>query len=109
MEELGLFPENATQSTQVILLSLNEECLKHAAELASKFRKEGIPTEVYPTAAKMKKQMKYANDRGIPFAIIIGESEMSSLKYTTKTMSTGESKMYSNLEAIKFFNEIRFK
>ena len=52
----------------------------------------------------MKKQMKYTHDRGIPYAVIIGESEMQSLKYTTKIMTTGESSMLSTSELIRLLN-----
>ena len=90
MEELGLFPENATQSTQLILLSFDNECITHASQLANKFRTAGISTEVYPTAAKMKKQMKYANERGIPYVIVIGSNEMESGTYKLKNMGSGE-------------------
>lgn len=95
MEELNLFPENATQSTQVILLSFDEDCIAHAAQLANQLRTSGISTEVYPSAAKMKKQMKYANDRGIPYVIVIGSNEIESGSYKLKNMVSGEQKEMS--------------
>jgi len=90
MEELDLFPKDVTQSTQVILLSFDDSSLAHATGLAAKLREANIATEVYPSAAKMKKQMKYANDRGIPYAVVIGSNEMESGQYKLKNMLTGE-------------------
>jgi len=90
MEELDLFPKDVTQSTQIILLSFDESSLAHAAGLASKLRAANISTEVYPSAAKMKKQMKYANDRDIPYVIVIGSNEIESGQYNLKHMTSGE-------------------
>jgi histidyl-tRNA synthetase len=49
-----------------------------------------VATELYPDASKMKKQMSYANARGIPFVVIVGEEEMTSGRMTVKDMQTGE-------------------
>lgn len=90
MEELDLFPKDVTQSTQVILLSFDEDALVHASQLANELREANIATEVYPSAAKMKKQMKYANERGIPYVIVIGSQEMESGSYKLKNMLSGD-------------------
>ncbi|MDR2805402.1 MAG: histidine--tRNA ligase, partial [Dysgonamonadaceae bacterium] len=58
--------------------------------LLSELRKSGIPAEIYPEAAKIKKQLSYANDHQIPFAVIAGETEMQSGTVSVKNMVTGE-------------------
>ena len=40
-------------------------------------RAAGIRAEIFPDAAKMKKQMSYANAKNIPFVAIVGENEMN--------------------------------
>ncbi len=90
MEELDLFPTDNNAATKIILLSFDKESLMHANQLAINLRASNIATEVYPSAAKMKKQMKYANDRKIPFVIVIGSNEISDKKYGLKNMDTGE-------------------
>jgi histidyl-tRNA synthetase len=45
---------------------------------------------LYPEPAKIKKQMDYANKRGVPYVVLIGETEMASGKLTLKNMSSGE-------------------
>jgi len=95
MEELDLFPKNTNLATQLILLSFDDESLMHANQLGSKFRRANITTEVYPSAAKMKKQMKYANDRKIPFVIVVGSNEIESQQYGLKNMDSGDSSTLS--------------
>ncbi len=90
MEELALFPKEITESTKVILLSFDEDCLIHSTKVANQLREAGISTEVYPSAAKMKKQMKYANDRSIPYVMVIGSDEVDSGLYKLKQMETGD-------------------
>jgi histidyl-tRNA synthetase len=74
----------------VIFINFGEEeqiqCLKYAKEL----RDQGVSCEVYPSAAKMKKQMKYANDKGIPYVVMIGSDELSNGTLTYKDMDSGE-------------------
>jgi histidyl-tRNA synthetase len=55
-------------------------------------REAGIAAELYPDAAKMAKQFKYADDKGIPFVAIIGENEMKQGIVTVKDMRSGEQK-----------------
>jgi histidyl-tRNA synthetase len=63
-------------------------------------RREGISAEIYPDAAKMKKQMSYADAQAVPFVAIIGESELASGTITLKNMSTGEQQQVTAEEAI---------
>ena len=52
-------------------------------------RKHGIDAEIYPDAAKIQKQMKYANQRAIPIVVIAGEQEVAEQKFTVKWMKEG--------------------
>ena len=63
-------------------------------------RRAGIAAEIYPDALKMKKQMSYANAKGIPFVAIIGENEMNEGKVTLKNMATGEQQLVTPPELI---------
>lgn len=90
MEELNLFPEEVTQSLDVLLLAMDQEVHDHAFQILSTLRTSGIKADLYPIAAKFKKQMKYANDIGAPMVIIIGSEEKESGLLTLKNMSSGE-------------------
>lgn len=90
LEELQLFPETVTDNTKILFINFGDKealaCLKAITDL----RQAGIKAELYPSAAKMKKQMNYANKRNIPFVILIGETELENNAYTLKDMNSGE-------------------
>ena len=100
LNSLDLYPSSTKASTDLIFTNFGDKeaqtCLKHMKQ----FRESGISCELYPEAAKMKKQMNYANAKGIPFVAMVGESEMSSGTISLKNMSTGEQMCLSLGEAI---------
>ena len=67
-------------------------------------RAAGVRTELYPDAAKMKKQMKYANDKQIPFVVMVGQDEMNSGQLTLKNMESGEQSKIIISELVSYFN-----
>ena len=87
---LELFPEELNSSTRAIFINLGEEEQAASLALLRELRSAGIPTEIYPESAKMKKQMEYANRRQIPFVVIIGSDELAAREATVKNMLTGE-------------------
>ncbi len=89
MEELNLFPNTTNSFTQLLFCSMTDEALAYALPLAAKARKAGINTEVYPSVAKLKKQLDFANANQIAYAVIIGESEMQSGQLAFKNLHTG--------------------
>jgi histidyl-tRNA synthetase len=100
MNELKLFPADTEQATTVLLVNFggNEElvCLKYLEKL----HKAGISAEIYPEAAKMKKQFGYADNKKIPYTIIIGTDEAASGLYQLKNMLTGDQEKLSGDEII---------
>ena len=90
MEGLGLFPEEATVGTRLLLVNFGGAEEVASLRLLAEVRAKGIPAEIYPDAAKMKKQMEWANRRAIPFVAIIGEEEMAKGVATLKNMNSGE-------------------
>jgi histidyl-tRNA synthetase len=89
MEELNLFPNTSNAFTQLLFCCMTDEALAYAMPLAAKARKAGINTEVYPSAAKLKKQLDFANANQIAYAVIIGETEMQSGQLSIKNLHTG--------------------
>ena len=90
MNELSLFPDSALSSTKVLLVNFGKEESKHCLKVLSELRNNGISAELFPDTAKMKKQMKYADQKAIPFVLLIGEEEMKSETYTLKDMNSGD-------------------
>ncbi len=87
---LGLFPGELLQTTRALFINFGSEEEKVAFGLLTSLREAGIPSEIYPEAGKMKKQMEYANRRGIPHVVIIGSEELAMQCATVKEMATGE-------------------
>ena len=102
MEELTLFPERSSVSTQVLLINFDAEGALRLLPLLSRLRAAGIPAELYPTAAKLKKQLGYADAKKIPYVILVGEEESAAGMYSLKNMSTGEQKQLSEMHLVDF-------
>ena len=90
MEELGLFPDNIDLSTKVMFANFGDEEATFCLPFLKQLRAAGISSELYPTNAKMKKQMTYANNKGVQFVIMVGEDEMESGILSVKNMQSGE-------------------
>jgi len=99
LEELGLFPLSAAQGTKVLISNFDAVAEKYALPLLQKLRTANLSAELYPSAAKLKKQMSYADAKNIPFVILIGDEEMNSGLLTLKEMQSGEQKQLT-IEAI---------
>ena len=100
LNTLDLYPQNATQATQVLFINFGEAESDYCLPIASQVRAAGISVELYPDCAKMKKQMAYANAKGIPFVVLAGESEINQGKVTLKNMLTGDQQLVSAEELI---------
>lgn len=90
MEQLDLFPIDQTISTKVLFVNFGPVEEQYCLPLLETIRKAGIPAEIYPSADKMKKQMNYANKKGVKYVILAGESEIASDEVTLKNMVSGE-------------------
>ena len=101
MEELNLFPDNQTSSTQVMLSNFDENAFKFGLSVLPKLRNAGINAEMYPDSVKLKKQLDYADRKNIPFVVLIGSEEMESGHLTFKNMKTGEQKKVNVEEIIE--------
>ncbi len=100
MSELGLFPHDTGSTTQVFFVNFGEKEQNYCLDLLVKLRKAGINAELYPEPAKMKKQMTYANNKNIPFVVLIGENEMNAGSFTVKNMESGEQSTYESLDRL---------
>jgi histidine--tRNA ligase len=100
LNTLNLYPQNATQGTEVLFINFGETESDYCLPIASQVRAAGISVELYPDCAKMKKQMAYANAKGIPFVVLAGESEINQGKVTLKNMLTGDQQLVSAEELI---------
>jgi histidyl-tRNA synthetase len=89
MEELNLFPENNQQTTIVLFTNFGTNESLFCYKAIQTLRANGVSAELYPDAAKLKKQITYANKRNIPYVVLVGEEELSNNNFTLKNMTTG--------------------
>ena len=100
LEEQNLFPIEISQAVRALFISLDEQSLQVSFELAGKLRKSDMPVEVYPEAAKIKKQFSHAEKLGVPFVIIIGEEERMNQTVLIKNLHSGNQERIASTELI---------
>lgn len=95
LEELGLFPESVDQSLDVLCLNFGDNEALAALKLVNSLRKSGIKADLYPSNTKIQKQFKYANNRNVPYVILLGAEELKNDSFVVKNMARGEQQSYS--------------
>ncbi|RDC62988.1 histidine--tRNA ligase [Adhaeribacter pallidiroseus] len=101
LEELQLFPESVQTSTQVLLTNFDSLSEAYALPILQQLRAAGIATELYPDQVKLAKQMTYADQKKIPYVLLIGSEEITSGQLKFKNMRTGEQESLPLAEIIK--------
>jgi histidyl-tRNA synthetase len=99
-----LYPEFKGDSTQVLFINFGEKEQDYCLPLLFQLRDAGINSEIYPSSAKMKKQMTFANNKGIKYVVLVGSDEMESGKLTVKNMENGEQE---NLTIEELINKVK--
>lgn len=89
LEELHLFPKTVNKNIEVLFINFGDNEALFSLKAIKELRAHGINAELYPDAAKMKKQMNHANKRAIPFVVLVGEEEVNSNMFTLKNMISG--------------------
>ncbi|RKE03734.1 histidine--tRNA ligase [Marinifilum flexuosum] len=90
LEQMNKFPEETAATTKVLFINFGEKEELFCLPVLSKLRANGINAEIYPASQKMKKQMTYANNKNIPYVIMVGETEMEEGVVSLKNMETGD-------------------
>lgn len=101
LNTLDLYPAEARTATQVMFVNFGPAEAAASMKMMKQMRAAGVACEIYPDAAKMKKQMTYANGAGVPFVAMVGESEMQQGKMALKCMATGEQSLLTPAEAVE--------
>ncbi len=101
LEELGKFPADVTTSTKVMFVNFGEAEAVHCLGLVAELRKAGVSAELYPDAAKFKKQMGYADDKKIAYVVFVGADEIKKGVVKLKNMKSGEEKEIPSTELVK--------
>ncbi len=104
MDARDLFPKEVATTTQVLITNFGKEEEAFAIKQLAKLRESGISSELYPTSAKLKKQMTYANNLNIPFVVLIGSNEVETNTLTVKDMTLGTQE---SITIEDFINKLR--
>ena len=104
LTELNLFPEKNGDITEVIFLNFGPKEERYCLPYLQQLRRNGVNAEIYPDSAKLQKQMKYADQRGIPVVVMAGEDEMNNKTFTVKFMKEGRQE---KIAADELLNVIR--
>ena len=105
MNAEDLFPKEVTTTTRVLFVNFGEAEVDYCLPVVEKLRKAGVAAEIFPQSTKMKKQMSYANNKGIPYVALVGEDEMNNNVITLKDMESGEQSRLSPDELVSRFVE----
>lgn len=106
LTDLGRFPEQNNDTTKILLVNFGDKEALYCMLLLEKLRSAGINAELYPDQAKMAKQMKYADDKKIPFVGLIGSAEMESGQITLKNMNSGTQQHVDSAQLIEMLKEL---
>ncbi|MCK9411905.1 MAG: histidine--tRNA ligase [Prolixibacteraceae bacterium] len=90
MEQLKLFPRDQTVSTKVLFVNFGKTEENYCLPLLEQVRRAEIASEIFPSDEKMKKQMNYANRKGVKYVVLAGEAEIANNEVTVKNMESGE-------------------
>lgn len=101
MTQLNLFPEDLGQTVKVMFVNFGEKEAMQSLRYVNALREAGVAAQLYPEAAKMKKQMSMADADNVPFVAFVGESELGRDAIVLKDMSTGEQKEFTLAETIE--------
>ena len=101
MEELELFANTPNLGPEVLFINFGEQKPEYVMKAMKLLRSEGLRTEMYPSSAKLKKQMNYANNKKIPFVVLVGEQEIEQGNFKLKNMKTGEQSSCNQEELIR--------
>lgn len=104
LNQLDLYPKEAVNGTQLLFVNFGEAEAAYVLPVLAQVRAVGIRAEIYPDAAKMKKQMSYANAKMVPFVAIVGENEMKEGKVMLKNMTSGEQSLVTPDELVAAIN-----
>lgn len=103
LNALNLYPEGTGMATKVLFANFGVAPAAESLRLVKELRAKGIPAEVYPDSAKMKKQISYANALNVPFFAMIGEDELAAGTVGIKNMTTGEQISLPTADIANFF------
>jgi histidyl-tRNA synthetase len=100
----GKLPSLRSSPTQVLIAAFDASLLSAARKLAAQWRAAGLCVELYPDAAKLDRQLKYADAKNIPFVAILGPDEAATNSITLKDLRKKTQRLVAQNEAAQLVN-----
>ncbi len=107
LETLDLYPAELATSTRLLFVNFGQAEAAYCLRMVNDVRGAGVSCELYPDSVRMKRQLQYANDKGIPFVALVGEEEMRAGKVALRDMSSGEQRLMTIGEVVSALREGR--
>ncbi len=104
LNELALYPAEIEKGLTLLFANFGTNETAYCMQLAKALRQKGVACEVYPTAAKMQKQFKYADNRTVQYVALIGDNELKDKIIQLKNMISGEQIALTESEFMNYFN-----
>jgi len=92
------------QNLKILFINFGKQEAIYCLKAVKQLRESGLAAELYPDNVKIQKQLKYANDKNIPFVLLAGENEMNTQTFTLKNMQTGEQNTVTLEDIINYFD-----
>jgi len=93
--------EGKKTDTKVLVAGVKPEFYAYSVEIATEFRKAGVPTETDLNERNIRKQLDYANALSIPYVAVVGEREMKAKSVTLRDMASGKEEVLKIKDAIQ--------
>ena len=107
LEELNLFPQSVDKSLDILCLNFGDREALASLKLVTVLRKKGIMADLYPSDTKIQKQFKYANNRKVPYVILLGAEELKNNSFVVKQMESGRQTTYALTEVAEFLATLK--
>ena len=102
MEEFDMFPTSVGKTvTQVLVTVFDADLAQESLKLATLLRQDGIRTEVYSRPTRLSTQIKYADTKGIPYAVILGSDELEAGKVAIRNLASREQQIVPRVEFVE--------
>jgi histidyl-tRNA synthetase len=98
---------HALPGLSVYIAWMGVACYPAAVAIARKLREAGLSVELPPEEMKFKKSLGLADKLGARYALIIGEDEVASNKFTLKRLADAEQNKFSEYELLEYLESER--
>lgn len=105
MNQLNLYPEEIGGTVKVMFVNFGPKEALRSLACVRKLHDAGIPAQMYPDAAKLKKQMGFADAEKIPYVAIVGETELADGTVMLKDMQGGTQTKVAVDELVEFLKK----